>query len=131
MQIDLTPAELTALRDTGEARVVREMTQQPTKVINGEAKREIWRDGWLRSCDTLDSPFPPAGTREVIDDTPCVWGEGGCKQIDKMDFYEARDCLYNYDDVNEMVSPQQKLRANLGVNGDAWVWVGHIRKDTE
>ena len=120
MTFDLTPAEHTALRDTGEARVVRKCEPQPNGVINGHpGKRATYHIGGIHittQWSAIESPLPPAGTREVIPDIgPCVWGEGGCKQ---------RGVLKN----NEIVPLDEQQPTEVEAFAE-WVWVGHIRKE--
>lgn len=104
--MNLTPAEHTALRDTGEARVVREMEHQPNRFDMFDNPYRWWFDdnGELDGQEMIESPFPPAGTREVIDGIPCVWGESGCRQ---RDLFEKASATHSRE----------------------WVWVGHIRKE--
>ncbi len=66
----LTPTELARLHSEGSVRIVRKCEPQPLAEIDGI----LWGDA--------ESPFPPAGTREVIDGVECVWGESGFDQVE-------------------------------------------------
>ena len=82
---DLTHTELARLSADGEVRVVRKMEPQPDfgeyESTSDKQKHFVLNQtAYVR----MNSPFPPAGTPEVIDGIACVWGESGCKQFEQV-----------------------------------------------
>lgn len=128
---DLTPTELSTLNATGSVRVVRAFEEQPSEgwephgprceihqMDSGEPNPDIVLGKGYCNYDGSEGyviPFPPAGTREVIDGVPCVWGEVECKQ---------RGVLKN----NEVVpiDPERPVSVEAFTE---WAWVTTIRKD--
>lgn len=77
---NLTPTELNRLHTEGSVRVVRKCEPQPTGFYHGEP---VFAQPMNEPYQRVN-PFPPAGTREVIDGEDCVWGEAECKLFEEV-----------------------------------------------